>query len=314
MTASHLVAAALCDRHGVFTTAQLRQAGISARKEKYAVERGMWSRVVIGAYVMGNRPVSLAQRAAAAAAITSGVVSHLTAATLHGLADDDGLTHVTVARKERALQPGLTVHHLTLGAGDVVEVAGIRVTSRQRSVVDCLAVLDFDAAMTLAREATFRRIIDADTVRRAAAQRFRWHGTPQLRIIARLLAEPGRSASEHLAHRILRKGGFTGWVVNVVVHDDLGSIGEVDILFETAKLVVEIDGRDVHSQPEVFQRDRAKQNRLMRAGYTVLRFTWDDLTQRPDTVIATIRSLLPNESARIGHDRSEEGWWRAREA
>ena len=43
---------------------------------------------------------------------------------------------------------------------------------------------------------------------------------------------------------------------------------------------------------ERFQRDRTRQNRLVAAGWTVLRFTWNDLRDRPNGVIAEIRAVI----------------------
>jgi very-short-patch-repair endonuclease len=55
---------------------------------------------------------------------------------------------------------------------------------------------------------------------------------------------------------------------------------------------VEIDGMRAHISPEAFRQDRSKQNRLINAGYRGLRFTWWDLTQRPDRVIPQVREAL----------------------
>jgi very-short-patch-repair endonuclease len=41
-----------------------------------------------------------------------------------------------------------------------------------------------------------------------------------------------------------------------------------------------------------FRRDRQRQNTLILDGWTVLRFTWQDLIQRPAKVIADIRTAL----------------------
>ena len=41
-----------------------------------------------------------------------------------------------------------------------------------------------------------------------------------------------------------------------------------------------------------FQADRTRQNRLVAAGYTVLRFTWADLTLRPDDVGTQVAATL----------------------
>jgi len=71
-----------------------------------------------------------------------------------------------------------------------------------------------------------------------------------------------------------------------------GFIGIGDIVFDILKLVVEVDGWAFHTTPERFQRDRGRQNRLVAAGWTVLRFTWRDLVERPGYVLATIRAML----------------------
>ena len=59
-----------------------------------------------------------------------------------------------------------------------------------------------------------------------------------------------------------------------------------------ARLVIEVDGWAFHTDPARFQRDRTRQNRLVAAGWTVLRFTWADLHHRPDKVIREVRAAL----------------------
>jgi very-short-patch-repair endonuclease len=57
-------------------------------------------------------------------------------------------------------------------------------------------------------------------------------------------------------------------------------------------VLLEIDGREFHIGREPFQRDRTKQNALIRAGWWVLRFTVEDIRLRPAYVIAEIRHAL----------------------
>ena len=47
-----------------------------------------------------------------------------------------------------------------------------------------------------------------------------------------------------------------------------------------------------HQGTEQFHANRTRQNCLVNAGFTVLRFTWPDLTDRPAQVSAQIRSAL----------------------
>jgi very-short-patch-repair endonuclease len=69
----------------------------------------------------------------------------------------------------------------------------------------------------------------------------------------------------------------------------------VDFVFRTAKLAIEVDGFAFHTDAEVFQRDRKKQNAIALAGYQVLRFTWLDLTEYPERVIAEISRAICGE-------------------
>jgi very-short-patch-repair endonuclease len=66
----------------------------------------------------------------------------------------------------------------------------------------------------------------------------------------------------------------------------------IDAAFVQQRIAIEIDGYGPHSSREAFQGDRTKSNLLIAAGWTVLRFTWSDLVDRPSYVVATIRQLL----------------------
>jgi hypothetical protein len=52
-----------------------------------------------------------------------------------------------------------------------------------------------------------------------------------------------------------------------------------------------------HHDAATFRRDRQRQNVLVLAGWTVLRFTWSDLTYRPDRVIHDVRTALNSQAA-----------------
>lgn len=54
-------------------------------------------------------------------------------------------------------------------------------------------------------------------------------------------------------------------------------VARVDLAFPTARVAVEYDGRAVHERADVFVNDRRRHNELVAAGWTVLRFTADDL-------------------------------------
>lgn len=69
------------------------------------------------------------------------------------------------------------------------------------------------------------------------------------------------------------------------VRDALGRfVARVDLAFPERRLAVEYDGRAVHEREDVFARDRQRQNDLVRAGWTVLRFTAADVRRAPAVV------------------------------
>jgi very-short-patch-repair endonuclease len=99
-------------------------------------------------------------------------------------------------------------------------------------------------------------------------------------------AEPW-SKPERLFHRLLRDAGITGWQANrpVILR---GSTFYVDVIFRKLKLIIEIDGRLYHTEAEVFETDRRRQNLLVLDGWCVLRFTWTMIEEHPEELIAMI--------------------------
>lgn len=97
--------------------------------------------------------------------------------------------------------------------------------------------------------------------------------------------------SERLAHQLLRDAGILGWTGNQEIRVN-GRTYYLDICFRRLKLAIEIDGRDHQRDITTFVRDRERQNALVLAGWTVLRFTWHDLDEHPQRVVAQVRSAI----------------------
>ncbi|WP_233565124.1 DUF559 domain-containing protein [Micromonospora musae] len=76
------------------------------------------------------------------------------------------------------------------------------------------------------------------------------------------------------------------------VRDDDGYLlGVGDLGWRGPKVIAEADGREAHDTPAAVFADRRRQNRLVNAGWTVLRFTWAD-TLRPDYIPWTVRQAI----------------------
>lgn len=94
------------------------------------------------------------------------------------------------------------------------------------------------------------------------------------------------SELERLGHRLLRRR-FTGWQANAWVLTAGGGYF-VDVLFLRSRLIVEFDGWEFHHDRQAFEDDRRRRNELVLAGYTVLNFTWLQVTEDPDWVLRAI--------------------------
>lgn len=69
-----------------------------------------------------------------------------------------------------------------------------------------------------------------------------------------------------------------------------------DMLWEERRLIVELDGHRAHSTPAQLASDAKRQRWLESQGYMVLRFTHDDVRNRPDWVAARVRAALAHAS------------------
>ena len=87
--------------------------------------------------------------------------------------------------------------------------------------------------------------------------------------------------------RLIRRAGLPEPLVNA----RLGR-WRPDFLWSAYRVVAEFDSRAFHSDIRSFRRDREKSNELQLAGFTVLRFTWYELTRTPELLVARIREAL----------------------
>jgi very-short-patch-repair endonuclease len=66
----------------------------------------------------------------------------------------------------------------------------------------------------------------------------------------------------------------------------------VDALWRAERVIVEVDGGDGHSSYAQMQRDRQRDLYLRQRGYSVLRYTWRQVTGRRADVAADVRRAV----------------------
>lgn len=276
---------------GVVSRAQLRRADVGNGHLTKLVRRGLLRHEQHGVYMVGGAPKTYRARLWCAVLATDGVLAFHTAAELWGMADrpDDDI-HVLLPHARRVVTPpGVRVHRRRRGAMQQVTLDGLPISPRADTVLDQLGILPAREASMLADRAVQRNWLPADAVHARLRDFPRRPGNAQLRRIAARLGDGAASMSERRLHRILRANGIRGWKPNYQVWVAGSLVAVLDVAIPHLKLAIEVDGMAYHVDVDRFQRDRTRQNALVNMGWTVLRFTWSDLTDRPRYVIDAIR-------------------------
>ncbi|WP_324715334.1 type IV toxin-antitoxin system AbiEi family antitoxin domain-containing protein [Carboxydochorda subterranea] len=190
---------------GYFTAAQARSAGYTRQNLAYHVAAGRFERVARGLYRLRQYP-SFPYEDVAAAWLKAGphraVVSHETALVLHDLsAVRPDKIDLTVERPHRPAGnrprlPGVRIHTTVqpLDAQDVVRIAGVRVTSAVRTILDAAdAGTDLDQIVAAVREGIKRGLFTPSEMEEAARTR----RARVRRLISVALQEAGYGSAVH---------------------------------------------------------------------------------------------------------------------
>jgi len=184
---------------------------------------------------------------------------------------------------------GVRVVRTIIDRAERAERFGLPVTCLVRTAIDHLVCLPLTDATAFADRAIQQRWISlADLERRLSVRR---RGNPILRRVAATVVVGAETESERRLHRLLSRAGLTGWTANHAAAIR-GRPVRIDVAFRAHKIAIEIDGFAYHSDRARYQQDRNRQNLLVLDGWTVLRFTWEDITDRPGQVLAAILAAL----------------------
>jgi hypothetical protein len=298
--------ARLADRqHGVVARAQLLASGVTPAMIETRLVGARLIRLHRGVYAVGHRQLRREGfwLAAVLACGPYAVLSHRDAAALHAIRlTDRTRTDVTVPGRGRHGPPSVDLHRVTsLDARDVTAVNGIPVTTVARTLVDLGEVVPQQALAKALSEAERQGKLDVTGIEAALGRTRGRHGPGTAAIKAAL--------REHAAHgATLTRSELEDRFVALLDAHDLPRPAtnayvegiEGDAVWPDARLVVELDGWDAHKTRRAFQRDREKGNALLAAGWTVMRFTYRDVVDRPGYVATSIAAQLSRacESAR----------------
>jgi hypothetical protein len=284
---------------GVVTRTDLATTEVSWKWLRGRLATGEWSRVHRGVFRLGCSKPTLDEREMAAllAAGDGAVLSHTSAARRHGLAVPQGESvQLTIPESRKAKVFGAQVwRSRNLSPSDVTSRGGFRVTNLARTMIDLASVLD---------DGELRACFDSAVRHNRAAvgwiSRVLYRHGPGRRGVGRLRAlvdeyrqgdEVPDSVLESLGVELAKATGRKP-KLHLNVLDEARHVAEVDLAWPELRLSVQFDGWQTHGTRAAFVRDRAQDRALFPLGWSVLRYTWDDVVlDRDATVEQLVRSV-----------------------
>ena len=143
-----------------------------------------------------------------------------------------------------------------------------------------------------ADEARVRRLVTDRSLNEQFSRYPRHPGRPRLERAVAAGPRLTRSEAERLLLELIRAARLPEPLTNVRVGRH-----EVDFLWPSHRLVVEVDSYAVHSLRRSFENDRRRDAELIAAGYRVIRITWRQLTAERDATVATLAVALAIQPA-----------------
>ena len=189
---------------------------------------------------------------------------------------------------------GIRAHRSRLDPREVTIVDGIPTTTCARTLLDLAELIHPEALASAIDQAEILRIFDLNELEATLARNPGRHALGPLQALLRSLdpqTKLTRNDFELLLYRLCDQAGLPKPKPNQWLQLEDTWV-QPDFLWPESRLIVETDGWETHGTRQAFERDRAKDALLARAGYRVLRFTWRQLRDEPEKVIATIRAGL----------------------
>ena len=279
-------------QHNSFSAEQVLDAGLTVHQLKHRLRAGEWIVLDTSVYGPATSTPSWKQRLMAACLAGPAVASHRAAGILWEFpVMPKEVVEVTALRHRRRRSTDVVWHesfHLT--DRDVTELDGIPVTRPVRTFLDLAVVMDEKTLEEVLHDGVHRSLLSTPAIWR------RWEqlgplrrGAGRVRTVLerQTSARPPESVLETRFLQLIRDADLP----LPLAQFEVPGVARIDFAHPDSKIAIELDGARYHSSPDARERDRRRENQLVALGWRVLRFTWADVTQRPDRVLALMRSL-----------------------
>ncbi|MBO0682571.1 MAG: DUF559 domain-containing protein [Candidatus Dormibacteraeota bacterium] len=144
-------------------------------------------------------------------------------------------------------------------------------------------------AVVAADMALHKRLIRLDELRVYVEKHATERGARQVRRVVELAEPRSESAMESRLRMLLVLAGLPRPQAQVSLRQGLQFLGRPDLYYDEARLCIEYDG-NVHR--DRLAADNQRQNRLVGAGYQLLRYTANDVLGHPDRIVSEVARMI----------------------
>lgn len=279
----------------LWRTGQLQEKGLNSRAIKVLVRHKKLVRLRYGCYIRAElwdrqtptvRSRQLIHAHAHGTLTTSSghfVYSHTSAARLHGLYlwDVDDLIHLLlpVSPSTERLGKDVRGHTRPYAESEVVTIGNLRVTSLERTVVDCAMMLGYRKGLVLMDHA-LRLGADKVLMETMAGCLPGRRGIRALRLALANADARSESAGETLTRELITRLKLPTPEPQVEVATRTGRY-RLDFAWKEEKVALEFDGKtkyvDYRPTADVLLQERQRENALTEDGWKFVRVKWADL-------------------------------------
>ncbi|MGG7103424.1 type IV toxin-antitoxin system AbiEi family antitoxin domain-containing protein [Rhodococcus sp. 24CO] len=276
---------------GILTRAQAHRDGISDAQLQRAVKRGELYRIAAGIYMRADHYRELDARArhryttlATVAACGPGaIVSHASAAVMHGL--DCGALGLNIVHVTRNRSSGgrksvtFHLHAAPLVSEEIVRVDGVATTSLARTLVDIARTTSFEDAVVIG-DCALRRGMRREDVASVLERLHGRRGMSRARVVAEFIESGAESPGESISRVRMRADGWPTPTLQQEIRFGGRFIGRVDFFWKEHGVVGEFDGMVKYRSENpgaVLEREKLREDAIRDAGFEVFRWVWADL-------------------------------------
>lgn len=280
----------------IVTAAEAYAAGLTRHQVRQRIRSGRWRALAHGVYARTPAPPSLDREphltqasrhveaaVAAALAFPGSAVALHSAAAFHSLPTWQpllGEVALNVAYgRWNGNQPGVRLHRMRLGEGDLDLALRVPVTSIARTCLDLARLAPSAYGLAVVDAALRAQAVDLARLDDGWQRSVDRRGAARARVLLREADGRRESVAESGSWAYFMRHAIARPEVQVEVRTTLGAVVRVDFLWRAAGVVGECDGRVKYATREDLYREKRREDDLRALGLTVIRWGWSDLRE-----------------------------------